>query len=211
MSPSRQSINFHRRETRRFGIGPVFSLSWSAVVAGAFALLFGAVSFSGAYKQRQQAALLAEVQRQVAERTTAVDGLRRQLPPLKADAALEAEAGRLAVYVESLGALLDRMERGELHGQEGFSRYFEALARHVLPGVWLTGIRLEAGGKSIELAGAATLAEQVPQLVKALGQEDAFAAKAFAELNMRRPEGSAERIDFVLRTTLKVPDNHERR
>lgn len=202
----RQSVNFCRQQARRLlGTAP-FNLAWTGVAAALCSVWLGAISLYGESSQHRQAALLAEAERALAKQAAAVAALHRRPPEPAADPALTAEMEQLAQHAESLRSLLSRMEGGDLARHAGFSGYFEALAKHVLPEVYITGIRLYERGQEIELTGTTSAAEQVPRLAQALGQEAVFAAKHFAELRMHRPDAPADQVDFVLRTTLQASD-----
>lgn len=199
MSLPQQSVNFCRQRSRRLRGSAPFSLLWTAIAAVLFAASLGAISLYGASLQRQQTALLTAAEQAIAKQTAELAAL-RHLPLPATDPALAAEAEQINRHVESLRSLLDRVEHGDMAGRAGFSGYFEALARHVLPDVSLSGIKLENQGQEIELTGAALAAEQVPRLAQALGQEAAFAAKHFAELRLNRPNSPTAQVDFVLST-----------
>lgn len=110
----------------------------------------------------------------------AEQGRRRADPELAARVA-EAEAalaGKLAV----MGVL----EKGEAGDREGFSGYFQALARQVVDGVWLTGVDMAAGGKALQIRGRMLQESLLPAYVERLNQEPAFQGRRFAALEMRR-------------------------
>lgn len=208
MKDQRQSVNFSRRSPPRYRLPALFSLAWNTAAALLFASLLGAVSAHDAYRQRQQTNALATAAKATARQLDALAELRRRYPEPKPDPLLAAEAERRARQLDNWRGLLDRLETTKPASRAGFSRYFEALARRMPPDAWLTGIHLEAQGEEIELAGSALAAEQVPALIEALGGEPAFNSRSFAELDMRRPDDPAERIDFVLRTTPKTAALH---
>ncbi|MBS1211822.1 MAG: hypothetical protein H6R26_438, partial [Proteobacteria bacterium] len=109
------------------------------------------------------------------------------------------DADLLQRRVDDLERLLNvAADDGEIR-RGGFSGYFEALARQAVPDVWLTGIRLTAGGREMELEGRSLDSRKIPLFVQALGRETVFAAKTFSNLAISRSEQRPGQVDFVLR------------
>lgn len=132
----------------------------------------------------QRAATLAAAQ---AERTQAQGELaaaKEAAEARKPNAALqlqvEAARTRLALRERILSAT--QLNLSEPGG--GFSRYLTGLARHSVPGLWLTEIGIDATGANLSLGGQTIRQEAVPDYVRRLRTEPAFAGKTFAGLDM---------------------------
>ena len=95
---------------------------------------------------------------------------------------------------ERLQAAIDALV---VPGQGGFSGRLEALARHRLPGLWLTGIRLEAGGGT-RLAGVALDARLVPRYLDLLNQDPRLASSPLSQVRMNRAGEDPRALEFVL-------------
>lgn len=210
MSLPQQSVNFCRQRPRRLRGSDPFSLVWTMRAALLFSLVLLGFSVYQAHQQRQQAELLAAAEQKLAQQAMQLAGLRQQSQPPPADPALAAETERMARHVEGLRGLLERMEQGDFAERAGFSGYFEALARHVLPQISLTSLRFYERGQEIELSGSALDAEQVPLLAQALGTEAVFASKPFADLRLQRSQAAAGQIDFVISTQRQANSRESR-
>jgi Tfp pilus assembly protein PilN len=195
-----QSVNFCRQRPRRLRGSDPFSLAWTASAALLFGLALLGFSFYQAHDQRRHMTQLAAAEQALTQQSASLAALRQQHQPLPADPALAAETEHLTKHVEGLRGLLDRVERDNLAERSGFSAYFTALARHVLPQISLTSLRFYEQGREIELSGSALAAEQIPLLAQELGREAAFANKHFAELRLQRSPTAAGQVDFVIST-----------
>lgn len=78
--------------------------------------------------------------------------------------------------------------------QARFAPQLTALARHPLPGLWLTGVQL--GSDAVTLQGLAQRAEQVPQYLASLAGDPLLSRWALSTVRLERD--SAGRIQFTL-------------
>ena len=140
-----------------------------------------------------------EAQRRAAEQRLLA--LQSDLPSREPSALLAAEVRRVTAEVEH-GEALVTLLAGPDAGGAGFSAHLEGLARQRVEGLWLTGLRLGAGGREVVIRGSALDAALVPLLVQRLGAEPAFAGMRFAALTIDRADGAAGQVDFVLRTRI---------
>ena len=129
-----------------------------------------------------------------------------------ASRALADQLGLTEERMQRRSALLEDLKTGVGGNAEGFSRYLRALARQVMPGVWLTG--LEIGGKQndILIKGRALESQLVPAYIRSLNREEPMAGRPVAELRLTS-KGDATRapaagepsryIEFSLSLPLK--------
>ncbi len=82
-----------------------------------------------------------------------------------------------------------------------FSEYLDALARRHQQGMWLTDIEILAGGEQLRLGGSALNPKTVPDFLRALSAELAYAGRTFSSLLVNREKDDAWKVDFVLSTT----------
>lgn len=129
-------------------------------------------------------------------------------PEPKPDPVLVSDLEHMQRTVHGLNRLIEAVKGDDLVQRRGFTGYFDALARQVLPDVWLTGIQLTKGGEEIELSGSAVVSESIPKLVGSLGLQPAFRGRTFSDLVVRRPEKQQDQINFVLRTTHPPLEKH---
>lgn len=194
----RQEINFFRRPPRRnwreLNPATVGLVLISLVVLLAVVSL---VKLQANQRLRQQEAFLRQ---QMESMVAQLAQLQIQFPESKPDPALIAEAERRQRAVDQLQILLDAASGEQQPQRQGFSPYFEGLARHPMADLWLREIRLRRGGRDIELAGSALASDSIPKLVQSLGSEQAFQSTLFSDLIVRRPEQQTGQVNFTLRT-----------
>lgn len=82
-----------------------------------------------------------------------------------------------------------------------FSEYLDALARRHQQGMWLTDIEILSGGEQLRLGGSALNPKTVPDFLRALSAELAYAGRTFSSLLVNREKNDAWKVDFVLSTT----------
>jgi len=114
-----------------------------------------------------------------------------------ADETVEAEIGALQDTILEHQALLAKIEQLAIRPNPGFGAFLEVLARHTLPGLWLTGIELREGG-DVELRGTARDPQLVPRYLQQLPDEPRFKALRQGSVNIVRRESGKPEIDFVL-------------
>lgn len=201
----RQEINFFRGLSRPSALpfGARWTLSACLAMLAALAVATGAQWVS----HRNLEARMMDASRQAEDLESLVKSLQLRFPEPRVDPGLLAEAERLQRHADALERLLNGVEEGEFSRRGGFSDYFQALARQTVAGVWLTAIRVTAGGTDLELQGRALQAEDIPILVEALGQEKVFKAKAFSQLTITRPEQEPGQVEFMLRTSIPAGDD----
>jgi len=202
----KQQINFARggSKTVRFALN-VRTLLWAG---GAVAvILMGVTAFDArglnSLKQRVDTA-----RQQANAMQDQVQQLETELTAQVADSRLVAETERRQREVDELRELLNSVRGNEWDQRGGFAAYFEALARQTRPAMWLREIRFRDGGSRIELAGSALKTDDIPEMVQSLGLEEAFKARTFQDLTIRRPQQQQGQIDFVLRT--EIPETEKR-
>ncbi|MEO8716970.1 MAG: hypothetical protein ABI423_01980 [Burkholderiales bacterium] len=133
---------------------------------------------------------------------------------------LEAEVTRLEADVRSRRGMLDVLQGGDLGNTTGFSRYFEAFARHPMRGVWLTGFSVADNGNVLNIRGRVLHPELVPEYLKSLNKDDVMRGRLVTELrlvardesNARQGgtagevEGPARFVEFDLSAPLRLAD-----
>jgi len=93
------------------------------------------------------------------------------------------------------------LARGELGDTNGFGGYFKALARQSMPGLWLTGVTVGAGGAQIGIRGRALDPAMVPGYLNRLTSEPLMRGKSFASLQI----GEAAPLPVAASVPVSVP------
>jgi len=155
------------------------------------------------YARWQSQGLNAELAQLRAQHETLmkrIEDFNREHPARQKSAQLEQEVARLGAEVAAKTRALAILASGVQGNTTGFSAHLEGLARQRLPDLWLTGIRIEAGGEELSLNGSALQPELVPRFLQQLGNEPSFRGKEFSIFQMARAANDAARIDFSLQT-----------
>ncbi|GAB4350704.1 MAG: hypothetical protein Kow006_13750 [Gammaproteobacteria bacterium] len=193
-----QQVNLYQRE-RHVAPRPTYAYALLGVVVSVlvvFALVYTSVHWQ--FEQVRLERVRSSEQR--ASLTKQKEALHQQLKQQRVSVALTAEKERLEREREAKRQVLSLLSGDAAGNQEGFSGHLEGLARRPVKGLWLTGIRIDAGGARLALSGSALEAELVPRYLQALSDEPAFAGHEFLTLNMERPEKDPGRLDFRLAT-----------
>jgi len=181
-----QNINLYQRERRQKG-GPR-PRQMLLVVGLAVALL----AIHGLWQGWQlhlagRSALLAEQQAVQAEAELNVAKADFREPTL--DPRLPQQLAEQEAENRELRRLADHLKRLDAQRSNGFAALLQGLAdRHPPQGLWLTGIRLHAGGDDMALQGLTQDQELLPLYLRSLGQSSAFSGRNFARFDLQRDD-----------------------
>lgn len=119
--------------------------------------------------------------------------LTRQAVAVRPNTKLSQEISELQEVINRRNEIISTLEGKTLGYSEGYSRFFNALARQTSNGIWLTAIGIEGNGDHIDLQGRALDPASLPPYLQKLNGEVAFAGKNFTALSLNKPELPAER------------------
>lgn len=96
-----------------------------------------------------------------------------------------------------------------LEGQKGYAKYFIALAKQHVRGLWLTRIRIGGAGKNMELRGAARDPALIPQFLQRLSRTQVFSGTDFQVFDLHRPANDKQTaylpyVEFVITTQQEI-------
>ncbi len=191
-----QQINLYQDEFR-----PRREVLSARQVATGLGILLGLLVLLSAWQGWRNDRLAEEVaalRRTVETEEARVAELRRTVEARKPDPALAAEVDRLAQRVEVKRRVLTVLTGRTFGNTTGFVPQLAGLARQRIEGLWLTGLRLHAGGTRLDMEGNALRPELVPRYLQRLANEPVFAGTAFETFRLDRPEQRPEWIRFVL-------------
>lgn len=107
--------------------------------------------------------------------------------------------------LEEKRMVLQYVRHTDLGETQGFSRHMQSLARIELEGIWLTRVRLSAGGAGTVLEGNALQPELVATYLQFLASETPFAEQRFRRFEI---EGDTENGNGPVRFSLvSEPDS----
>lgn len=162
------------------------------VLGGTYGYLFWQMQ-----EQRSATRAVEARQAQVEQRAREV---REKFPPPKKSQALQRKVDRLELELARKRRVLETLNESVKGRSEGFSGHLQAVARRHLGEMWLTEIWLDDGGRHVELGGSTYTAEQVPQFLQALADEEEYEGVRFTNVSMQRSEDDPRRLDFRLQT-----------
>jgi len=117
--------------------------------------------------------------------------------PSPAHVSQEAEIAQLQRTILERQELLGRFDQLSVGSSPAFGQFFEALARQLLPGLWLTGVRLTQDGET-ELRGATLNPKLVPRYLQQLPNQPRFRSLSQGFVHLARPAPDSAEIEFVL-------------
>lgn len=176
------------------------ALSFAGMLAGlgalfVFMLLYYAVSAHQADVLRKAAADALRIQ---ALKQAQLAHMAESYKPRQKDPQLVAEVMMLETEVNDRDRVLAILKNSDLDNIHGYSRYMEAFARQIVPGLWLTGFSIS--GKEMEIQGRTLSPDLVPAYINRLNKEDVMRGITFASLEMQLPEKAANYLEFSLQS-----------
>ncbi|MDH5633391.1 MAG: PilN domain-containing protein [Gammaproteobacteria bacterium] len=94
------------------------------------------------------------------------------------------------------------IQTGGFGNSVGFSAYFIEIARKIIPGMWITGVFIDAAGNQVTMNGSTIHADLVPRYIGSLGDSAALTGTNFSLLKMARASSQpgTREVDFSLTT-----------
>ena len=181
-----QNINLYQRE-RRSGGGPRRGqLLLGCVLVASLLLFHGAWQAWQLHEAGKSATL---VERRAAEVQSRLDIVKADYREPVLDARLPSQLAEQEAENRELQRLADHLQALDTQRSSGFSPLLQALAdRHPPRGLWLTHIRLQAGGSDLSLHGLSQDQELLPLYLQSLGLSTAFSGRDFARFDLQRDE-----------------------
>ena len=115
---------------------------------------------------------------------TQLTQFKTRYPPRARNAALAVHIVQAEQEVAMLQRASTTLATGGFGDVNGYSRYFHALARQRIEGLWLTEVTVADGGTRIGVQGNVLQASMVPQYMTRLAGEPAMRGKAFESLQI---------------------------
>ncbi|MCW8890099.1 MAG: hypothetical protein OQL20_05505 [Sedimenticola sp.] len=132
-----------------------------------------------------------------------VSNMAEKLPVPQVNKLLESELSQLVEKRKTGFALLNTLQTRIAANKEGFSGYFEGLARQSLSEIWFTQITITEAGAHLSLKGKTLKPEWVPLLLKNLQNAPAYTGKSFQVVDVTRQEDNDSQLEFSLMTAVR--------
>lgn len=168
------------------------SFSFTSATAMAYGVLLtaGLMLALGIYEQTRLTDLQKEalgVDRALKDARAGQEKTATERKARKADPGDDAKLGQLEGQLRSRNEVAEALNGGIVGTAAGFSRYMMALSRQSLPGVWLTGFDLAAGGSELTLSGRALNPDLLPEYLQRLTREAPLQGRRFASMVISQP------------------------
>lgn len=193
-----QQINLYQpmfRQQRK-----VFSAVTMLQIVGFFVVVLGAVYAYNVHSLQPFRDELARTNAGFERLAARVDQMRSNASGSAELRLLDQDIARLTRDLEHRRRLQQVLASGSFGNTEGFSPYFEALARGHVDGAWLTDITLEKGGRRLGIGGLTVDPELVPVYLKRLGENPVFRKRGFNVLELARSENHERAVKFNIAT-----------
>ncbi|AWT09378.1 PilN domain-containing protein [Stutzerimonas frequens] len=181
-----QNVNLYQRERRAQG-GPRPRMILLGACALLVALLAHAAWQGWMLKQSALARQAAEAQALAAESELTAFRAGYREPTL--DNRLPEQLAEREARNRQLQALATHLQTLDSQLRDGFAPLLAALSeRHPPSGLWLTRIRLQAGGSDMLLRGLSQDQELLPLYLESLGRSDALRGREFGSFDLQRED-----------------------
>lgn len=200
----KQQINLYQPLFRKQHVAFSFQVMLIILGVAIFSMgsLYGLSKWQTAQLKQQYTAL--QTQNESLEHNVA--SMAERMPAPQVNKLLESELKQLVEKRKTGFALLNTLQMRIAANKEGFSGYFDGLARQTMADLWFTQIAISDAGAYLSLKGKTLQPEGVPQLLKKLEDAPAFSGKNFQVVELLRPEDSADSIEFTLITASRSTD-----
>lgn len=165
-----------------------FSSKTMAQALGVICLACLLLGIDGTIRARRLQAQSAQVDALLLARQEKLADYKVQYAPRVKDATLPAQIAAAQMELTMLTSAATTLQQGGFGDTRGFSEYFRAFARQSVDGLWLTEVKIAAGGAQLGVRGRALDAELVPAYIRRLGSETIMRGKTFASLEIDRPD-----------------------
>ncbi len=198
----RQQVNLYQPIFRKQQI--IFSAQTMVWLALGFAVLLLLWSF---LVSQRVTSLEAEHQRQLAAEQRAIGQmteLRRNLPPAEPSTDLDDRIQALNRHRSELRASLTALDRRQPATEARLHERFDAMARRLPPGLWLTELRVGEQDGNLAIYGRALSAQLVPEFLQALSTEPLFSGMRFRQI--RVTESNSEMPGVLFHVSTRAED-----
>ena len=191
-----QQVNLYRNElrTRKLKYSAVILVQLSIFIV----VVFSAVAaFNFFQLQQQQKSFLANQGKQKIV-IRELSKLQSELAKQVQDRMLIKKITQKTTELTNKKKVLGILSQDEFGNTNGFVEHISGLARQRMDGLWLTKIRISAGGTDVALRGTTSKPTLLPKYLQRLSAEKIFVGTEFQSLLMSRQEKKKQWLDFSL-------------
>lgn len=191
-----QQVNLYRDElrTRKLKYSAVMLVQLSIFIIVVFSAIAAFKSFQ--LQQQQKSFLANQGNQKIVMRE--LSKLQSELAKQVKDRTLIKKITQKTTELTNKQKVLGILSQDEFGNTNGFVEHISGLARQRMNGLWLTKIRIAAGGTDVALRGTTSKPTLLPKYLQRLSAEKIFVGTEFQSLLMSRQEEKKQWLDFSL-------------
>lgn len=197
----KQQINLYQPIFRKQAIA--FSFNVMLIILGVSVVGMGLLYGFSKWNTEQLRQEYLNTQAQYENLEMDVANMAEKLPVPQVNKLLESELKQLTEKRKTGFAMLNTLQTRIAANKEGFSGFFDGLARQSLTELWFTQITISEAGAHLSLKGKTLRPEWVPLLLKNLQDVPAFSGKSFQVVDVTRQEDNDSQLEFSLMTAIR--------
>jgi len=190
-----QQINLYQEGLKKQKLLISFN---NSLIAASCLILFTIIIQSHAqytiYSSQQK---IESLESTLANKTKELEKYKASLPTAKKDLSLNTKLSQLEKKLIHKQNILDTLSGRKLGNTEGFSAYFEALAKQTIDGLWLTKLHFLEGGTQLDIQGRTNTPSLVPKYLLSLSTESIFNGTEFNSFILNKGANQSI-LDFKL-------------
>ncbi len=198
-----QQVNLYhpifRREEKKFSAVAMFQAGGVLIVGALLMYLFA--WWQVGYMRSQ----ISQTERDQQAAMRQLEEVGRTLGVRQTDPRLQEEVRDLSARLNASEKIEAMLKQDAFARSAGYSDYFSAFARQIVPGLWLTGIAITGTGTQLLLRGRSTRPELVPRYLQKLSAEKSLSGIHFQHFQITRPEKAVVSgvpvVEFLLKTS----------
>ena len=191
-----QQVNLYRDELR------TRKLKYSALILVQLCIflivVFSVVSAFKFFQLQQQQKSFSANQSKQKIVMRELSKLQNELTKQVKDRTLIKKINQKSTELANKQKVLGILSQDEFGNTNGFVEHVSGLARQRMNGLWLTKIRIAAGGTDVALRGTTSKPTLLPKYLQRLSAEKIFVGTEFQSLLMSRQEKKKQWLDFSL-------------
>ncbi len=193
----KQQINLYQIEKKKRTFQ--FTFQHMLILFGSFLSVLLVITGVNLFKHltiKKELSVLGKEQMAKSQKLQVIAG---QVPEEQTRNQILAEINRYQTEKQEKEDVLSLLISAQTKKIDGFSGFFESLARGAADGIWLTHFVFKDGGDYMSLEGKALRPDSVTKLISGLSQEEVFKGRSFELFKVSLDEKTRQ-VDFVLET-----------
>lgn len=201
-----QEVNLYQNalQPSRYSVLTVYSVILTLIILPV--LVYSGYSIKGL---KQLEAQVQQTQNRLNEEESQLKLALAKVPKTEVNPELDKEIIQWQQAITDLNQTVEQIASKNAIQSQGFSPFFQALAKQSAANIWLTRLYFNRQQHIIRLEGSTLKSEQLPLFLQLLQQQPAFQGYSFARLIMKQSTENPVQIDFRLSTTQETEDKND--